>query len=501
MSLKDEFKTDDYVNLMTEMLEKYESTGDISVLENDIQYLYGVGFTNEDIGNLLSVPTTEIDKTVPLYKDMDTSNLEDANVKLETSNILGMPFLFTPLTDPKRRIYDSVMLTDLPIVSIIPGRPEFKKYDPNSSSGSSDEATHIEETSPKTEGQIMSWLLSSAKNTATNRDIRYYGFRPDFASFCEHLQLMVSTVGIKMGAIGGFYNVNEDIKRNFMEQGLKFYCDKSTSVSESIDNQFGQSNVSGMFNNISGIAKELQFLTGQNKVADSASMNETLAKEYEELENEKSGLLSKIANTAQGMFNNAETAISGSNIHFPEIWKDSSFSRQYRLDFKFSSPYGTPKAIFDYVYLPFLTLLTMSMPRQDSLMGYYSPYILRVDMPGVFTTDMAVITSMSFKKGGNDNLFSKDGLPLEITVSINVKDLYPVLAMTNDYKVLRHNTAMYGFLDNLAGLSIERFEPMQDMMDSINMRTAYVAGLINRVPNRVMDWANRSARSILHQNH
>ena len=48
-----------------------------------------------------------------------------------------------------------------------------------------------------------------------------------------------------------------------------------------------------------------------------------------------------------------KTAINGSNVFFPEIWKDSSFSRSHNVSFSFKSPYGSPKAIFEYVYVPF----------------------------------------------------------------------------------------------------------------------------------------------------
>ncbi len=44
-----------------------------------------------------------------------------------------------------------------------------------------------------------------------------------------------------------------------------------------------------------------------------------------------------------------------------------------------------------------------------------------------FTVDMGVVTSLSYKKGGSEDLFNKDGLPLELEVTLNCKDLYPTL--------------------------------------------------------------------------
>ena len=41
--------------------------------------------------------------------------------------ILGMPLLFTELTDPRQRVIKKTIMTDLPLVTIVPGRPRFFK--------------------------------------------------------------------------------------------------------------------------------------------------------------------------------------------------------------------------------------------------------------------------------------------------------------------------------------------------------------------------------------
>jgi hypothetical protein len=66
---------------------------------------------------------------------------------------------------------------------------------------------------------------------------------------------------------------------------------------------------------------------------------------------------------------------------------------------------------------------------------------------------MGVITSISYVKAP-DNQWSKDGFPLEIDVTVQIKDLYPVMMASSDYGWLASNTGLAYYLDNLAGLKV-----------------------------------------------
>src|SRR5699024_11562674 len=68
--------------------------------------------------------------------------------------------------------------------------------------------------------------------------------------------------------------------------------------------------------------------------------------------------------------------LDGSQLYYPDVWNNSTFDRIYSLEFKFYSPYGDARSIFNYVYIPFLTLLTTSLPLQDSYYSYKQPFIL-----------------------------------------------------------------------------------------------------------------------------
>ena len=111
--------------------------------------------------------------------------------------IYGMPFRFNSLTDPGRKMYNRIFMADGPIISLIPGRPKFRKTNNElknwlkvaAQTGTSNKEAQdnlFDETflrNPKilnldSDQQISQWLLMSEKtdklSTPGNYDLRYY---------------------------------------------------------------------------------------------------------------------------------------------------------------------------------------------------------------------------------------------------------------------------------------------------------------------------------------
>jgi len=147
-------------------------------------------------------------------------------------------------------------------------------------------------------------------------------------------------------------------------------------------------------------------------------------------------------------------ALKGNLPNFPQIWKNNTFGREYTLSFKFFSPYGDPHSIYINVLLPFSLLLALVLPRQNTYTTFRSPFVFQLDCPGFFACDLGLATSISFVKGGSENVWSLEGLPRQIDVTMNVIDLYPTLMASNNTSALYSNTGLLTFLDNLAGINI-----------------------------------------------
>jgi hypothetical protein len=95
---------------------------------------------------------------------------------------------------------------------------------------------------------------------------------------------------------------------------------------------------------------------------------------------------------------------------------------------------------------------------------------------------------MSWTKGGKDGLYNRDGLPLAMTVDITVKDLYPIVIMANKFSLLRMNTGFHSFLDNMAGLAMDRYDPIFDIQSELNAKLTYIS------PENTFDRAFQTAK-------
>lgn len=67
---------------------------------------------------------------------------------------------------------------------------------------------------------------------------------------------------------------------------------------------------------------------------------------------------------------------------------------------------------------------------------------------------------MSWQKGGDDQLWSAENLPLEMTVSLTVEDLYPLAMSSEKLTRLRYNIGLLSFLENMAGMNVNQLSTM-----------------------------------------
>ena len=147
------------------------------------------------------------------------------------------------------------------------------------------------------------------------------------------------------------------------------------------------------------------------------------------------------------------TSNKGSMSYYAKIWQDSQPERSYSMSFKFRTAYGNKWDIYRNVFFPFLLLHTAAMPKQDGRFSYQEPFLVKIDFPGWFRVNCGVITNLSWVKGGDSQSWSVDGLPLEMTVTMAVEDLYPIELASENVTVLEYNWGLMSFLENMAGLT------------------------------------------------
>ena len=179
--------------------------------------------------------------------------------------------------------------------------------------------------------------------------------------------------------------------------------------------------------------------------------------------------------------NIASRTLNGAAYDFPNIFDASKFNRSYEIAFRFVSPRGDDRSVVNYVLSPFLFMLNCATPRQEGPTGHISPFILQVDAPGFFSTPMGVVTSFSFRKGGDEMLFNDRGLPLIIEGSMTINDLYSNLSLPLTYKQFATNFGTSAFLNTLGGLNLYATMDMSMMDTATNWAKDLIAVVVQPI--------------------
>ena len=412
-------------------------------------YLNGGPF----VRNYDNSPVNDTDVSDSVYESTEKYKrlAPHLGIGLGEATILNPQFQFNKRDDPRTnpvytkigRIYSSEVMNNWPIVLFQPGRIKyhtgfFKMLGLGSGSGAN-------ETLIRTGGEGLLGVLSKIWTGATdivgtagsigsaifggNKVIEFRQARNLFKQYVEFLWkdlAMIMGLCTDNGYCGSIsdLNLNKVIPTNIMnaeggsgvnvlnDQFISFRCSKDVIGSESFSNS-----------------------TETNPLME--SMNATASQNDEANTNSgKTGLgaiaagVNKIGLKIASSFSEQATILSGKGrITLPDVFSSSSFSRTFTCSFKFHYPYGDPMGKFENLYIPFLTLLTMSAPRQIGKMTYTSPFAVRVFVKNKIMINYGMVESLSVTRGGDGNDWGPDGFPKTLTVEINIKDMEPNISL------------------------------------------------------------------------
>lgn len=327
--------------------------------------------------------------------------------------ILGLPSHFNRLDDPNGRMFKEHIIKNLPIVFVIPGTTRLNSKiirDNGSKVGKGGLFSLLD-------GSSLDITKLAVKGARTGNDLRFLGFKPRYDKWYEYVQTLAESVHATLG-LDGIFNFRKDAGdfgggKFWKNYGLAFYADKSTSISEDASNDYTQSSIAQQANDAAAQTREMKTLLGMDESSNSL-IGKALNFVTDITANLAEGLMS-----LTGIFSRAGNifgrVVNGSQLLFPEMWADSKFNRSYTLSFKWYSLYADPESIFNKCYVPFISWLCLSLPIEDSLMGYSQPFALKIISPGYFESSFCAVQSISFVRGGDDQLWTIDNLPMEIT--------------------------------------------------------------------------------------
>lgn len=410
-----------------------------------------------------------------------------------STRLYGIPHQLLPHNDVRigsnkgisglGEMYAEKIVMEAPIVHFKPGKSKFM---PGESSSTKKGMLNALSSAIKGDYSELEEIINS--ESPGDDVIRYFGFEEDFSNYMSKVNLlcrfMAHFLGISnervpwakhvsfghydwryykfkktmnakaddMGAnekgIGTFISdVFEKAAKSIEEDDMyvSFYVDSGASFSESASNTTTQSAIKQFTDQISSVAKELQTVSGMTGLdaqglADSVGSSLDSFSQSIDSGGPLSTLMKRITSTAGQL-------IQGANFLVPEIWSDSEYSRSYSIPITLATPYGNKLSWYLNIGVPLCFILGLALPHGSTANTYTSPHIVQCFSQGWFNCGMGIIDSIGLDKG-SDGSWNALGLPNEIKVSLNVRDLYSSLTLPKSDNALgfMQNTGMLEFL-------------------------------------------------------
>lgn len=415
---------------------------------------------------------------------LDGDAAADSLIVNNLNGVYGIPYQFIPEVDPRLssdvefgQIYADRIISRMPLLMISPGTMDFlANYTDNEKTTITDALFGSSETESLTE-----FLTKPGK---------YYTFKYDSVSYWNYVNTMNHTCASYLGIGDVEVNINGTtgkLKSFKWEQAnngkfdqfilsnqdmIVFYCDADTTKNENFSNETTASQLASKVNDFSALAKEVQFILGsQTGGVPSWLKPDTIS----EINNAIAGIADTVLDGSEVFKNIAKefsVIATGGKLAFPEIWSDSSFTQSFDVKIKLRCPCPNKLQWFLDICVPINMLLALTLPRtpigktmgieftgeEASFNGYMSPFLVRAFYKGLFNCDMGIITGLSISKG-KEGSWTLDGLPTEVDIDLEIKDLYNVLFMTSSDtqpQQYLNNTTFLSYIAMSCGISINK---------------------------------------------
>lgn len=299
------------------------------------------------------------------------------------ANILGLPFPFNKQADPSGRVFKSTIMTDLPLLFVVPGKTILNNKlvtDNGGKIGRGKLLTLLEEG-------VLDVLKLGVMGAKSGSDLRFLGFKQDYKTYYKYVDTMLNVVHANMG-LPGLYSFSDSFDANAQSNngltayGLCFYMEKSTSIQEGNSNDYTTTSVAQQANDLAAQNREAKMMLGINTGGDSKSIVGKALNFVAQAASELTEGITSLTGILSRSGNIFGRVVNGSQLSYPDIWTNSVSDKGYNLSFKFYSPYGDIESIFNYCYVPFISWIALAYPVQDNVMGYGQPFVMKINAPG-----------------------------------------------------------------------------------------------------------------------
>lgn len=437
---------------------------------------------DRNLGTSVSTPAPE--QVQPRYTEEDLLNMyretqsgfsaENISELITSSldGIYGLPYQFMASVDPKidgtmfGQIYAEKVIARMPLLLLAPGKVNFTRAYKSKDDAAQSILAYIDDAVGVDE------LAQATTNTG-----RYYTFEYDYVDYYKHVNAMCMSGAYFLGIdnaqikVGDTYKAIKDVDWGVFgtdtykkilsnREYVAFYVDSASQVNETLSNSTTESQLASKVNSFSDTGREISFLLGATTGAEFANTygsKELIDQAMATIQNISDQYLNG-NKLFEDIGKNFATIACGGKLIFPEIWSDSDFSNSYDISIKLRTPDGDKLSWFLNIYVPLAHLICLTAPREASDAGpngYVSPFLVRGFYKGLFNCDMGIITNLSITRG-REKAWTLDGLPTEVDVSLELKDLYKMLAITpyTSAGSFVNNIGLMDYIANMCGINI-----------------------------------------------
>ncbi len=443
--------------------------------------------------------------------------------------VSGMPYQFLPDTD--RRIFSSTDKSTLNSIEHM-GR----KYTERIAQRANilfltpGKASFLKGASKKTKINVLNAGFSnlyeaSAKSILDDGTYRYYSFDFDTENYYRYLNPMCRAAARYLGlqnytiygkrtdTITGLVPDTDLLTHANYENllngstdhislfangygALTYYLDGVSTGTDSISTNLGDSQLVNQFlSDPTDMAQEIKFLSGRviTDLTDSALAD--LVTDHEKVK-EGQAIVEDFAkkylfnnNLAKVLGAGAVTVLSGGQIIFPKLWKDTTWDTDsVTVTVKLVSPDPDDFSIFTNILVPMYSLVAMAAPKgYIGIDGYSQPFMVRAFCQSMFNIEAGFITALSISKGG-EGYWTASGLPTVLEINLTISDIYdgkyistseklntnkftlnPIKAVWNGLTYtfqptpFLKNTAMLNWIANTCGVNVNKPDVVRDI--------------------------------------
>lgn len=226
---------------------------------------------------------------------------------------------------------------------------------------------------------------------------------------------------------------------------FKFIASEETIVNETVSNMVGESFIKEKIDNsfLIPLAKELNFVSGGGSAIQVAGkfideLNAAFNKFGVTAQNSAVNALKDYAKHAGQILNETvgtsimNNILKGHSLIYPRVWKDSYIERMLSLQLRFYSPYGDFYSIFTQILMPLTTLLGMSLPRQIDPSFFTFPFVMSIEVPGLFNSEFAMITNITVTRGGRYDSWSEASIMRGLDITVDITALKPMFGLPEE---------------------------------------------------------------------